>query len=576
MNDLFRFPVQEAPYLKAALPYEMKSTLGEELYQVYHTDQMTGLFQNQMGIAEANVYTQEEKDRIWGYTDVGWGERYMAAPTQEEKLALLEERKVLKEKKKEVEAEIAAKYIDEGRMLDEEVLTSMYGDLLTIDRPMTPKEAEILYAGKTKEAIRNNILSRGEGGIGAGAAKFGVAFLSVALDPIELGIGFLSALAVPWSGGTLGTRFAIGAAEGLAGSLMTEPLYYAMSRSQQLDYTMNEALLNIGLGTLLGGTIGGLFGPRFSGMDYGGTVGNIRLRADGAPLPTSRETDAANIALRQFVNDEAVNLAPLLRDLRGSTSLTSVRGVEFQPEYARDLLPTGRQEPPATAIVLGPDGTPMRYDTVQKADAVAARFGGEVTRLPDDRYNVRRPIDGLFVRDPYGDALTFPTRRAADKFISSARKGLLPEGAIPVPLYREGFPPQFGVAGGIPTERVADIESGNASLDIPRGVNTREPTLVANPEQAISEAVKGVTFKQGARAYEDMGVEYATGQSPPTKTAIDIQHKADADLQEAEEQIEAFDQILGGDAPDVSEIDAQKNSRINGLKEAMACMVKAA
>lgn len=592
MSDLFRFPVQESLYLKAALPYEMKSTLGMELSQIYQTEQMTGLFQNQMEIAQANVYTQEEKERIWDYSQIGWGERYMAARTQEEKQALLEERETLKEKKKEVEAEIASKYIDEGRMLDEATLTSMYGDILEIDRPMTPAEAAVLYEGKKKEAIRNNILARGEAtGFAAGAARFGTAFLSVATDPLELGIGFISALAVPWTGGTLGTRFVVGAAEGFLGSALTEPIYYTLSKRQQLDYSMNEALLNVGLGTLLGGAIGGIFGPRLGDVDYGGTAGMMRLPEDGANILTSLERDKAHVAARQFINDELVDLSVFGRDLRSTTSIVSSRGIEFQPvarepEYLGPLMRTEPEAPPPppppppqlTSLVMGPDGTPMRFGTVQKADVAAAKVSGAVFRNADGTYTIRQPIDGVFVRNPVGDPLTFPTRRSAEKFINSTRSDLLPEGAAVVPLRTSGGPDLFGVAGGMDKSRLAEISGGNAGLKIPKGVDTRAPVLKPEPEPARSlDAELGPTLRV-RKAYEQLGRDLAEQQQNKPVGSIPVApdlRSADKELSEYAEEIEFYKTMIDEkDMPDTSSIETRLEAKKKGIQATIACMAR--
>ena len=289
-----KFAIRETPLMQQTLPYEATVSLGEELKAVWGTPQLSSLLMTESDLLGARR---------------------------------------------------------EGDVLSVEELRESYGDLLEIERPMTRAEVEILYRNKRKEAVRQNILARGDSGGWGAAAKFGVAFLDVATDPVELAIGLTTAIALPVTGGTLGVRFAKAAGEAFVASTVTETLYYGLSEHQQLDYTMNEALLNIGLGTLLGGAIGSVVSPR------------IRTARDGAFVPTSRETELSRVALNQFVNDEVVNFSPFLRDLRGSTSLTSVRGVEFQPEFSRSLtLPSTRA--PLTTQVLGPDQTPMRFGTV--------------------------------------------------------------------------------------------------------------------------------------------------------------------------------------------------------------------
>ena len=156
--------------------------------------------------------------------------------------------------------------IDEGRLQTPESLTEKYGDLLKFDRVMSDEEAKLLYAGKKEEVVRNAIVSRSPSGFTAGIAKFGGGMLAVATDPVEVATMF-----IPFVGpagraasvarfGRVGGRARVGAVEGTAGALLTEPLYYGLSKDQQLDYTMSEALLNVGAGLFLGGGIGTVAG----------------------------------------------------------------------------------------------------------------------------------------------------------------------------------------------------------------------------------------------------------------------------------------------------------------------------
>jgi hypothetical protein len=155
---------------------------------------------------------------------------------------------------------------DRGRLQTPESLTEKYGDLLKFDRVMSDEEAKLLYAGKKEEVVRNAIASRSPSGFTAGIAKFGGGMLAVATDPVEVATMF-----IPFVGpagraasvarfGRVGGRARVGAVEGTAGALLTEPLYYGLSKDQQLDYTMSEALLNVGAGLFLGGGIGTVAG----------------------------------------------------------------------------------------------------------------------------------------------------------------------------------------------------------------------------------------------------------------------------------------------------------------------------
>ena len=495
----FTFPVQENPLIKATIPYEATVSLGEELAAVWSTPQMSGL----LG-AEFTRFVRGQQ----------------------------------------------------GEDLPVEQLRAEYGGILDIEKPMTRGEVETLARNRRKDLIRQNILARGDSGGWGAAAKFGVALLDVATDPVELAVGFATAALFPATGGTFGARFARAAREAFVASTVTEAAYYGLSRRQQLDYTMNEALLNITLVTLLGGGIGAAFGPRIRGT-----------RKDGSVLPTSREAELARVALNQFVNDEPVNFSPFLRDLRGSTSLTSVRGVEFQPEFVRSLdLPSTRA--PVTMTQLGPDGTPMRFRSVQQAQEAADFAGGEVVRA-NGEITVRQPIEADFVRGPTGTPTTFPNRRAAEKFIGAAREGLLPEDARVVEI----APRQFAVAGNMTDEVAAAIEGGNSNLNIPRGVNTREIELVPNVDEAITAAARATMTRKGNAAYEDIAREYSDAALAKSETAIDTPKVENQEMSDAAEQIESFKLIVGDTIEEEAAIREAKEARIKGINETLACMI---
>ena len=239
--------------------------------------------------------------------------------------------------------------IEEGRLSTPEDLTEQYGDLLTFDEPMTQEEARLLYEGKREEVMRNAIISRSPTGFLPGVAKFGGGMLAMATDPVEVATMF-----IPFVGqagraasvarfGRVGGRARVGAIEGTAGALLTEPLYYGLSRDQQLDYTMGEALLNVGAGLFLGGAIGTVAGMLTrADVDAEAVVRasepEVPVRTDIVPIelpPRMTEAEAMakadrvvkqtremygitggrvtyETAVRQFVTDQGINVAMVL------------------------------------------------------------------------------------------------------------------------------------------------------------------------------------------------------------------------------------------------------------------------
>lgn len=165
--------------------------------------------------------------------------------------------------------EIFRSAVDDGRLLEPEAIAEQYG--IETDRLMAPREAELLVQGQREQAIREAIVAAGPRGLVPGALRFGTSMVAAATDPVELATMFIPVVGPARSAamiarfGPVAGRAAIGATEGAVGSLLTEPLYFGLSQSQQLDYTMQDALFNVGAGLFIGGGIGtvaGIFARR--------------------------------------------------------------------------------------------------------------------------------------------------------------------------------------------------------------------------------------------------------------------------------------------------------------------------
>lgn len=159
---------------------------------------------------------------------------------------------------------ITTRAIEDGRLLEPEAVTEEYG--IETDRPMSRAEAEIIANGRREQEIRNAIIAAAPRGVLPTTARFGASILNFATDPVELGSMFIPIVgpagkaAAAARFGRVGGAAVTGAVEGGIGSLLTEPLYFGLTQSQQLDYTMQEALLNVGAGIFLGGGVGTLVG----------------------------------------------------------------------------------------------------------------------------------------------------------------------------------------------------------------------------------------------------------------------------------------------------------------------------
>lgn len=382
-----------------------------------------------------------------------------------------------------------------GRLRDPVALAEKYGDLgLKFDRPMSEEEARLLAEGKRAEIIRNALIEAGPKGVVPGVAKFGVALLGMAADPLEVATMFIPVVGQAGKAGAIarfgrvGGRVAVGAVEGGVGQALTEPFYYSLSRSAQLDYDMADSLMNIGLGFVFGGgvgAIGGVFARREP--DVAREIEAPRAEAPGAreALDPGLQRQAADLAMRQFVNGQPIDIARLIdgRDLRSSTTLSRTEsGVTFQATQTL-TAPQAREMRP-TFLVAGPDGTPMRLATIQKADALAQSVGGIPLRQ-GDAFVVRQPADGDFVRRPNGKPLTFATQRAAEKFLTEART--MPPSARVLQV----GPRAFAISRDISDASIAQMRALPDSIEIPDGVNTREIAVLPDAAARIRDAARG-------------------------------------------------------------------------------------
>lgn len=163
---------------------------------------------------------------------------------------------------------------DGGEMIDPAAAQEKYGiGDLRFDEPVSEGRAQELYDLKLAEIKRQEVLARGPNGVGAGIAKFSTALLASVADPINIASAFMpatvarmgyraaGAAAPAWAvgrGGTLGSRIAGGAAEGMVGAAMIEPLPYFAAQRDQLDYDAFDSFMNVAFGGVIGGGAHGI------------------------------------------------------------------------------------------------------------------------------------------------------------------------------------------------------------------------------------------------------------------------------------------------------------------------------
>lgn len=320
MTDPLVRQVQDNRFLQ--MGGEVATTLGATLRATFEQPMAGGLAAQELGLASARaeafteeqrVLRRQEQEARWRENDQLQAELLNTTdPVREDEINTR-----LLELQKEADTQLdglTRESIDAGRMQEPDALAEQYGELgLTFDRPMSTREAELLAQGKREEIIRNAIIQSGPKGVAPTVARFGAGLAATAVDPLELASMFIPVVSpgrAAWLTaklGKVGGRAAVGAIEGLVGSALTEPLYYGLSASQQLDYTMSDALMNIGLGAVLGGGIGAGVGA-LSRAD----VDAPRMDFD-ADRPLQRQ--AADVSLRQFATGQAVEVQPVQRNI---------------------------------------------------------------------------------------------------------------------------------------------------------------------------------------------------------------------------------------------------------------------
>ena len=173
-----------------------------------------------------------------------------------------------------------------------------------------------LLAERHDERIEfQTTLQRSRGGLGLGAAQFGVALAGSFLDPLNVASAFIPTVGLARGAtvasrlGRNGNRFTTGMMDGAIGAAVVEPLVIgAAAAEQDRDYGLMDSFLNVALGSALGG-----------GLHWG--VGKISDRINRTP-PQVRDT-AQQTAIGQVASDQEVTAGRLVEDAEGAASVRS-------------------------------------------------------------------------------------------------------------------------------------------------------------------------------------------------------------------------------------------------------------
>lgn len=214
----------------------------------------------------------------------------------------------------------------------------------TFDREYNEPELRIMADRKRAELKRQSILARADQSKTAIAGRFGLTLATSFLDPLTVATAFVPVIGeakyaqlLGKAGGAFGragVRATVGAAEGAVGAAITEPVIAGAKYQEQADYTLADSLLNIAVGTVLGGglhTVGGLVKDALTPVSK---VADIAKRIDETapqidPLETQlfSQIDAARGELTA-ADAEARRVAGELLD----TESAALNTVAYSPE----------------------------------------------------------------------------------------------------------------------------------------------------------------------------------------------------------------------------------------------------
>tara|TARA_R100001463_G_scaffold94762_1_gene149385 strand:+ start:3452 stop:5266 length:1815 start_codon:yes stop_codon:yes gene_type:complete len=250
---------------------ELSVDLGEAVSAAFNMPTMTSLLSNKIeqNVADTNARRQVflDMDAVLEEEQIEL-EKELASETDPQQLERLRNRAIeVSELLGTTKTDRFQKEILEiGAYRTPEELTEKFGEIITFNRAMSEEEAALLVQNKKEEIIRGAIIQAGPKGFVPGVAKFAGGMAAMATDPLELGSMFIPMVGATGRAtsiaryGKVRGNVVVGAKEGAFGSAITEPFYYGLSVNQQLDYTMSEALFNVGAGLFLGGAIGGGIG----------------------------------------------------------------------------------------------------------------------------------------------------------------------------------------------------------------------------------------------------------------------------------------------------------------------------
>ena len=207
------------------------------------------------------------------------------------------------------------------------------------DEGITTGLASLLADRHDERRDFQTTLSRSRGGIGLGAAQFGVAIGGSFLEPLNVASVFIPSVAASRFAslsaryGTSRSKIATGVVDGAIGAAVIEPVVIGAAIAEQdRDYGLMDSFLNVAVGAALGGSINAVTGGISS-------FGRYRRQRQLSRLNAVEADTAQRISITQVMNDEEVNLAPIEESVQTRTQAEDAAISEKKIVYKTDGTP---------------------------------------------------------------------------------------------------------------------------------------------------------------------------------------------------------------------------------------------
>lgn len=232
-------------------------------------------------------------------------------------------------------------------------------ELKVSDAGITEAGLETLMERKRTELRRRDVFSRAQGGLAEGAQRLGIVFATSLVDPIGAGVNFVPVVGEARYGallarastiGRIGVRAGVGAAEGIAGAALVEPLTYTMRSSEQADYSMADSLLNVALGGVVGAGLHVTVGTTGEGIESILARRSLIPRAVGLSAP-DRLVESRLAKKVEGNLDGAIADYGKIVGTDGGRLLNTDLARELSPEYRADRTRSAAVHEPASYLV---------------------------------------------------------------------------------------------------------------------------------------------------------------------------------------------------------------------------------